>query len=247
MRRFVALLLVVTALPAAADDFYVSVGAGLAVFDDTASAATAPFPEPGQSLIFSSVNNQRFDANESAIELGLGWQIRDWVALELAYTDFGNAEQRFDGLALPLPTVIGVPAVTPDPLLFPPPPFSAGFSVATMFPSTSSLGVETWSVNARFRKPLGNRFSANWTVGVSRADFDAVGTFTVNQIVSFNPIVTQPQSFVYEDPGDETGFRYGFGVEWALNDRFAFDLGYQRHDARVIELETVLIRLNVSL
>ncbi|MEM6809822.1 MAG: hypothetical protein AAF574_11330 [Pseudomonadota bacterium] len=71
MRRFVTLLLVVTALPAAANDFYVSVGDGLSVFDDAASAATAPFPQPGQSLIPSSVNDQRFDSNESAIELGL--------------------------------------------------------------------------------------------------------------------------------------------------------------------------------
>ncbi|MEM6809821.1 MAG: outer membrane beta-barrel protein [Pseudomonadota bacterium] len=118
---------------------------------------------------------------------------------------------------------------------------------AAALPSTSSLAVETWSVNARFRKPLGKRFSANWTVGVSRADFDAKGTFTINQIVSVNPIVTQPRSFVYEDPGSDTGFRYGIGVEWALNDRFAFDLGYQRHDTQVIDLETVLAKVIVAL
>lgn len=248
MRRLVSVLLLATALPAVADDFYLSVGAGLAVFDDTASTSNAPFPQPGQRVIPSSVNGQRFDSNESAIELGVGWQIRDWIALELAYTDFGNAGQNADGILFQLPTTLTPPQITPGVSLIPPPSNGFGFVGATLPPPfTSALGVETWSINARFRKPLFAGFSATWNAGISRAEFDAEGSISLLQIVDVDPLVTQETSVVYQNPGSETGFRYGFGVEWTFNDRFAFDLGYQRHDTRVIDLETVMVKIIVSL
>ena len=240
----VATILVMTAPLAVAGDFYIGAGIGVSSFDDTVNASTPPPTALGEFPDEASLNGRSFDSEETAWELAVGWNARDWISLELAYTDFGNTGQSLlVGFIDPAPTI--VPAAPP----LPTPPSFGGIAA---FPTTSNafaaaLSVEEWSIAAKFRKPLIHDLSANWSIGVTRARFDAEGRLTVNEIVTFNPVVLNRVDLPYASPEDETGYRFGFGFEWRFNERFSADIGYRRHDTRVLDVETVNLQLRVAL
>lgn len=60
-------------------------------------------------------------------------------------------------------------------------------------------------------------------------------------------MVTERIHVVYASPGGETELRCGFGFDWRFSDRFAVELGYRRHDTRVLDIEAVTVQLVVSL
>ena len=129
-----------------------------------------------------------------------------------------------------------------------PPILGDGFvSIAVIVPNAAVLEIEEWSIAAKFRKTLFSKLSANWSVGVTHAQFEALGQVTVNEIVSLNPLVFNPVAIPYASPESETGFNFGLGFAWDFNDRFSADIGYRRHDTRVIDAETVTLRLIFTL
>lgn len=217
--------------PAIAGDFYVGASIGVSMIDGTVD--TANNPPDGISL-----NGRSFDSNETTKGITIGWNAKDWIAVELAYTDFGNAGQETPVLTVPTGPIEFNPPVSP-PFIDPPP--------VVFFPSSifggSALAVEEWSLAARFRKALVSGLSANWSVGITRAQFDAEGSLSVAEVVTVNPLVVNRVEVPYASPEDETGYYFGFGFEWGFSDLFSADIGYRRHDTRVIDVETVTLRL----
>lgn len=118
---------------------------------------------------------------------------------------------------------------------------SFGSSQATGFPSSAAkLDISEFSIGARLRYPFNERFGANWYLGISRASFEASGSASV--IVSFGGIpptglitVSEP----YSDPDDETGYVWGFGVDFRLSERVRLDLNYKRHETQVLPIESL--------
>ena len=235
-----ALMLVIQ--PSIADTFYVGGSIGVSMIDDTASAplttAVAPILLPSEF----SLNGLAFDSNETASGVFIGWNATNWLALEFGYTDLGNT-----GLSLQLGFFGTVSLTQPIVPIVPLPP-PVGIVAFSAPPGTNAaLGIEEWSITAKFRKSLFSKLSANWSVGVTRAQFEAFGQLTINEIVSLNPPVFNPVAHPYASPETETGFNFGLGFAWDFNDRFSADIGYRRHDTRVIDAETVTLRLIFTL
>lgn len=238
---------------AVAGNFYIGGSVGVSIFDDTVDTATPSLAAFGQLPNEISLNGRSFDSNETASGFTIGWNEKDWFSVELGYTDFGNSGQSLpSGLFGPAPPTgfFGpLPTVT---LADPPIPIPPNIGVAISFPVSpnlfaAALSVEEWSITAKFRKSLISDLAANWSIGVTRAQFDAEGQLTVNEIVSLDPLVLNTIDLPYASPKDETGFNFGFGLEWRFSERFSADIGYRRHDTRVIDVETVTLQLIVTL
>lgn len=231
------------AMPVMADTFYVGASIGASRIDDVVD--TSPTNFSGQGLPSKlSLDGARLDSNETAAGAFVGWNVNDWLSLELSYTDLGEAApRRPDAFVTPIPIAIPTPTG-----LFPSPP---GFFTRPTIPFTiggsAAMGVEEWSVSAKFTKALAPRLSANWFVGLTHADFEALGQFTINEIVSFVPLETRPVSIPFSSPGSEAGYVYGFGFSWELNNRLSTDIGYRKHDTQAVQVETVSLRLAFSL
>lgn len=231
------------AQPAIADTFYFGGNIGVSMIDDTVDAAPTSVSGPGVFPDQISLNGQPFDSNETAWGAFVGWNAYDWLAIELGYTDLGNAGQDlpfgfFEQTPLTISQVV--------PISFIP----AAFIIAAPAPSASSapaLSIEEWSIAAKFSKTLISSLSANWSVGITRAHFDVEGQLTVSELVTLVPLEFRQTSLPYAAPDSETGFNLGFGFAWGFNDRFSADIGYQKHDTRVIDVETVALRLIVTL
>jgi len=160
-----ALMLVIQ--PAIADTFYIGGSIGVSMIDDTASAplttAVAPILLPSEI----SLNGLVFDSNETASGLFIGWNATNWLALEFGYTDLGDASPSgfgfFGTVSLTQPIVPIVPL-----------PNFGGIVAFSAPPGTNAtLGIEEWSIAAKFRKSLFSKLSANWSVGITHARFDA--------------------------------------------------------------------------
>ena len=238
----IAILLV--APPAIADTFYFGGTIGVSMFDDTADAALTSSSGPGVLPDEISIDGQLFDSNETTSGVFIGWNANDWLAIEFGYTDLGKTGQSL---------IVGSFATVP--LTIPPGgPIStglfAGFIAAgftAMNTNAASLDIEEWSIAAKFSKSLISDLSANWSVGITQAQFDADGQLTISEIVTLNPLVISPVTRSYASPDSEIGFNFGFGFAWDFNDRFSADIGYRRHDTRVINVDTVTLRLKVTL
>ena len=235
-----------------AGDFYIGGNIGVSMIDDTVDTATPSLAAFGEFPSEVSLNGRRFDSNETASGFTVGWNAKDWLSVELSYTDFGNTGQNLpSGLfgPLPPPSFFGPgPIVTPDPLI-PIPPNIGGIVTVPVSPNSfaAALSIEEWSIAAKFRKSLIADLSANWSIGITRAQFDAEGQLTLNEIVTLNPLVLNTRNLPYASPDDETGYNFGFGFEWRFSERFAADIGYRRHDTRALDIETVILQLTVTL
>lgn len=246
MRRLIALTMATYFIGplANAGDYYITGGVGVSKIDDTVDTTTPSLVVFGDFPNEVSLNGRPFDSDETASELAVGWKAREWLSVELGYTDFGNA-----GQSLPTGLFGPVPVARPaNPPLIPPAGF-VGVAPVPIAPDlfSAALSMEEWSLAAVFRKPLLSDLSANWSIGVTRAQFDAEGRLTVNEIVTLDPLVLNSIDLPYASPKSETGYRFGFGFDWRINERFSADVGYRRHDTRVITIETILLRLIVTL
>jgi len=237
----IAILLV--ASPAIADTFYFGGTIGVSMFDDTADAALTSSSGPGVLPDEISIDGQLFDSNETTSGVFIGWNANDWLAIEFGYTDLGKTDQS-----------LSVGFLTAVPLTIPPglPISTFSFSAISAFPTNfnanaAALGVEEWSISAKFSKSLISDLSANWSVGITQAQFDADGQLTFSEIITFVPLVISPVTRPYASPGSETGFIFGFGFAWDFNDRFSVDVGYRKHDTRVFDVDTVTLRLKITL
>ena len=237
--RIAPLFFAVLFSSAAAAEFYIGGSVGTSRFDDTVD-------DPGNFRFFGSelpseisLNGLLLDQSETALGAFVGWRTNDWLSLELGYSDLGEAAQRSLG-------VIGIGIPFRVPLNSPPDP---GFF--TRIPPTvagpAAMGIEEWSVTAKFSKPLVSKLSANWLIGISLAEFDAVGELTLREIVSFDPLEFRNVTIPFASPDSDEGIVYGFGFAWEFSDRFSADLGYRKHDTPVFDVETLSARFIVGL
>ena len=202
----------------AGERFYVGAGLGQSRAGDLADAED-PFGSGSSFPLTSmSVDGFEFDGEETAWGALLGWKAKDWLAIELGYHDLGN---------------FGA---------------SIGFRAIGAPESTLSLDIEEWSLGARFSVPVSRDFAANWFVGASRVDFEADGRFAISTgLPLFGPGSTEIIVLPFASPDDETGLVWGFGFTWRASERIELDLGYRRHDTRVLEIDAVSLDLLFSL
>lgn len=229
------------AAPAISQDFYVGGHLGVAMIDDTASAAVSAGPlSPPEQI---SVNGLPFDTDETTYGIFVGWHARDWLAFEAGYSVLGNS-----GAALGAPAFLPVPLITPT--IPPGPPSVGGFvsrPISTAFGPIAALDIEEWSIRAKFEKALTSHISANWSIGITRSEFDAAGALRISNLISLNPPVFEPVDIPFATPSSETGYVAGFGFQWDIDPRFSVDLGYRRHDTRVVVVDSVQLQLLVTL
>ena len=227
---------------AIADSFYVAGSVGVSMIDDTAAADSRVSSQPGVPPAEISLNGLAFESDETAYGVAIGWQARNWLAVELGYTNLGEAEWRsqFPVFSIFTPTFAPVP--------LPPGVIPGGAVSATpLMPDGPTLGIEELSLAARFSASLTQALSANWSVGITHVQFDADGEFVFFELVTPGLLAFNPVEIPYASPDNEIGYNFGFGFEWAFNDRFSADIGYRRHDTQVIDVDTVTLRLILSL
>lgn len=106
-----------------------------------------------------------------------------------------------------------------------------------------SLDIEEYSLAARFSVPLARRVDANWLAGVSRVEFSAEGG-----LPTFDPFGIRPSSTVpFATPDSEYGYVWGFGFTWKPLERVGLDIGYRRHDVRVLDIDSYSVSVLYSL
>ena len=246
MPRLLPLVIAVfAAAPAIADGFYVAADLGISSYDDTVRTDVSGFSDASGTPDSLPMNGQPFDSNETAWGVAVGWQARDWLAIELGFTDLGNSGQDTSA------PFFGPILIPNDPIFLPGPPPNPNFDpndyVATgfpAFPGRAALDVEEWSLSARFKRQLGDQFSANWLVGVTRADYAAEGTFPVTEIDTtlFPPDVTIVE-VPYAAPDAETGLLWGLGFGWQATASTSVEITYRQHKTDVIDIDTTSLRL----
>jgi len=229
--------------PAAiAETFYIGGSIGVSMIDDTVKTDATSFFQPSTRPNEIPLNGRALDSNETAYGIFLGWRAKKWLAVEFGYTDLGKSEQ-----SLQLPAFV---LVVPPPIPAPIPPGVTPFPpviTAPLVADRPTLSIEEWSLTAKFSKPLISGFSANWSVGVTNAKFDAGGQLTVSEVVTLDPLVINSVSIPYVSPDSEIGYKFGFGFAWKFSGRFSADIGYLRHDLQVIDVDTVTLQLILAL
>lgn len=234
-----ALLTICLAPSAFAEPFYAGAEIGLATFDDTADADR--IPSCGAQCVPSavSINGTHFDSEETAWSVFAGWNIRDWVSIELAWSDLGETGDTLDiPSSLVMPQVIQYPAF--------PAAFDGIFFVDSAIVSpvdSAALSVEELTLSTVFRKQLAERFSASWSLGVIRASFDTKGSIPVGTVSSSPPPTITYTPVPFAAPDDEFGFLWGIGGAWHVTDRIDVELTYRNHDVRVVDVETYSLRI----
>ncbi len=206
----------------AADGFYVSGGLGYASIDGAGSIDRQSAQLRPTSVSFSSeslpINDTDFDWFALA-----GYRFNQYVGIEAGYFDLGS--------------------------------YRAESNIQVRPPDLAELDIEQLYIGARFRVPVYEKLSATWSIGVSRAMFSARGALPVDGVSLIGPSIeplplppaTPPeppprviaiQPIPFSDPGDETGFVFGFGLEYALTRKMSLGLDYRRHDVQVHKVET---------
>jgi hypothetical protein len=199
---------------ARADTLYVGGSLGASRFDGTADADQPDFV--GQIPDRLSINGLPFESTETAWSIYGGWQIKRWIALELGFTDLGNS---------------GEEMIT---AIFGGDPFGGGPGVALL--SSRSLSIEEWYLGTRFSAPLSRNVSADWVVGLTRAQFDVQGGIPI--LIALSP-VPQIESIPFTSPDDETGLTWGFGFNWKFHERARIGIEYRQHNTRVLDVDTL--------
>lgn len=167
--RLIGLLIAFLVLPGsvwAQPSFYVGANLGASQFDGRADA------DQNSSQPFEiSINGLTFDSTETAWGAFFGWNAKSWLALEVGYSDLGNAGETLFS-AVPLTPLIVPSLGVPSPNVpLPPSVVEGGFVGVTT--RGVALEIEEWYVGTRFSVPLSSRFKANWFAGISRASFEA--------------------------------------------------------------------------
>lgn len=209
MKITAILVLTLIFAAAGAETLYVGGSLGASRFDGTAEADQPDFV--GQIPEALSIDGLPFESTETAWSVYGGWQIRRWIALELGFSDLGNSGQE---------SIIAI--------------FGGDSGVALV--SSRSLGIEEWHLGTRFSAPLSWNISADWVVGLTRAQFDVKGG--VPLLLGFSP-VTEIESVPFTSPGDETGLSWGFGFKWKLHERARIGIEYRQHNTRVLDVDTL--------
>jgi hypothetical protein len=101
--------------------------------------------------------------------------------------------------------------------------------------AAAPLGIEEWHLGTRFSAPLSQNISADWVVGLARAQFDVTGGVP---LIGLNP-VTQIESVPFTSPADETGLIWGFGFKWKVHERVRTGIEYRQHNTRVLDVDTL--------
>lgn len=120
-----------------------------------------------------------------------------------------------------------------------------GFDADTFSPDSSgTLDITEYALSAKLQYPLTARLTANWWLGLTRSTFDADGDArAVVGVPGVFVVVSAP----YTDPDDETGYLWGFGADWALTDQLSLELNYLKHEAQVLDVDTVNLGLLFAL
>ena len=242
-----ALFVITMCLPAAAqaDGFYLAADIGISSYNDRVSTGATVRGPSGSAPTEATLRGQPFDSEETKWGLAAGWQLRDWLAVEVAFTDLGNSGQE-DLIAVFGGAFGAGPIVVPNP---PPPPLPpigiSGFVPANpVLPGRAALDAEEWSLSARFNKQLIDKLSANWLVGLTRTDYSAEGTFPFAEIdttvVPFDVTIVEVP---YAAPDAETGYVWGLGFGWQTSASTTLELSYRQHKTDVIDVDTTSLRL----
>jgi opacity protein-like surface antigen len=241
--RVAVLLFAAAATPALAEGFYVAAEVGVVATDDIIHSD--PVTSCGTGCIPSeaSLDGLRLDSQETAWGISAGWNVREWLSVELAFTELGEPGVTLQPelISLFLPAWGVVPVLDPDTILG-----EVGVVFAPADFGWAALGVQEFSVNAMFRHRLGDRFSAWWLLGVSRGSFDAQGY--VSMIVpTGTPGTVEFRDIPFQSPDAEMGYRWGFGAAYLLNERFSLEVGYRRHELEVVDTESLSLRILLRL
>jgi OmpA-like transmembrane domain len=243
--RHLSLLLMVTGQVAAADAFYVGVDLGVAFYDDVADATPISPCEPYCLADESSVNGITFSSNETAWGAVVGWNVIDWLAVELSYADLGEA-----GEDQQLP--FGPPLIQPSIDNWPPPIFANDPITVGVIDTTSpnvgfvALGVEELALSLRLKKQLTDSFAANWSLGVSRARFETRGERRISVITGYPDTTVTEIVTSFVAPETETGLSWGLGISWDVSKRYSLDFGYRQHNTQVVDVGTITLRALAS-
>lgn len=213
---------------------YLAVGGSFAQADTTVDTDNRLQPFPPSEI---SLNGLPFDDDSSGWSIDVGYQITDFLAVEIGYDDLG----KFDGKA---PVTAGTPLFAPVPGagFYVPPAFFIGVAPVIPDPLQRTLDVRSFNLAARFGVDLTKRVRATWHLGLARAEFDARGS-----TVFLLPPETISEPFTelsvpFADPGEETGYLFGFGIGFDLSRQFDAELTYSRQDLRVLEFDTIELR-----
>lgn len=179
-----------------------------------------------------------FDDESSGWSVDVGYRFADFFAVEIGYRKVGSFETP--------PPVFGFSAAPPAIPSPPGPGFIGPLPVTGVFravalPPAAEIEADSFNIATRFGVPLSDRFRALWHLGLARSEFEAGGS------TSFLSYEADTGSFTsvsvpYRDPDDETGYFFGFGIGWRLNDHFDTELSYSRQDLRVLEFDSIVLR-----
>lgn len=195
------------AIGAQAESFYVGGSLGASRFDGTADTDRR---ESGGTIPSEiSLDGLPFESTETAWAVYGGRQVKAWLAIELGFADLGNSGREF--------------LVS-----------SSGDSV--IFRNAAALNIQEWYLGTRFSTPLSQRISADWLVGVTRAQFDAEGSLPL--LIGLSPDV-QIEEIPHASPDEETGLVWGFGFNWKLHERVVLGIDYRQHNTQVLDVDTL--------
>lgn len=112
---------------------------------------------------------------------------------------------------------------------------------------TPAISMDSLYLAARLRYPLTNSISASWHLGITETDFDVDGSTQILVIgggIFGSPVIERiPVPFTEVD--DETGYKWGFGVDWRFSRYVSAALEFTRHDVRVVDVDTFNLRLKL--
>jgi hypothetical protein len=216
---------------------YAAVGGSLNWTDGTAETESRSQPFPPSEVF---LNGLPFDDESSGWSIDVGYRFTEFFAVELGYDDLG----RFSGET---PVAATAPLFTPAPtdLFYVPPAPFIGVVVAGPPPPQPELEARAFNLAARFGIDITERFRAIWHLGLARAEFEAGGstTFLVAPATISEPF--EEVSVPFANPGNETGYFFGFGIGWKLGDHFDAELSYSRRDLEVLKFDSIGLRLVV--
>lgn len=226
---------------ASARDWPIYIGASYGITDVDSIADTnvdVPFGQLPESI---PINGLPFDNDDGAWSTFLGYELFDFMAIELGYSDLGKIDAGASTFAFVSP-----PAVDME---------SMHLSARFRWPLTGRFAA-TWHAGV-----TRTDFDVS---GVAR-----IGVVIIGPTPPVEPILggiigdplfpTRPRpgepNFPFPTPeerpfaqiDDDTGYRFGFGFDWQFVDRASAALEYSRHDVGVFELDNYSLRLALHL
>ena len=112
---------------------------------------------------------------------------------------------------------------------------------------SANLQIDLYALSLKARYPLSERVFANWRFGLLEADFDVEGEAEVVLALSFPGDAVFSLREPFDAPKSETGYLFGFGIEWELTPRFGLELGYTKYETRVVDTDSLRLGVIFSL